>query len=630
MKDRPELPVGKLLYSSLGDVKRHWAGLLGGVLLFDLVAAGVLAPLTTGMLKLLVHFSGREVLADTDILMFLLSPWGWLALLLVGAALLTTTVMHQATLLNLLAAPDEPRPLASALLATLLDTKAVFLVAARVVGRALLWSLPSLGVIALAYLALLTRYDINYYMSVQPWQWWAALAIGALAVLGWLVLIVPRLLAWYLAFPLVMFGHTPPGQALSESARLMRGRRRQWLTVLVGWLAASSVAAAVLTAAIALAGHVLLDRPHVTLGQAVLSVGMLAMLWGTAHLLLTLLAAAWHAALWYRLSESAAIVERGTPADRTSKRWQQLAGRQLEAVLERIPWAMVAVGGVAVLAILAGGWIATRIAIPDRATVTAHRGASAEAPENTLAAFRLAIEQRADWVELDVQLTADNQVVVFHDRDLKKVSGVDLVIEKATLAQLRQVDIGRRAGESYRGERIPTLAEALEVCRGKVGVNIELKFYGRSEGLEQRVVEVVQEYGEGMPLVFMSLKADAVRKLKRLKPQWKVGLLTAVVVGDLTRLPADFYAVSADLADPPLIDRIHSQGKEVYVWTVNDPISLSRMAGRGVDSLITDYPARAKRVLRTRAELSPAQRLLLELAPLFGVAPRFEDAPEDA
>lgn len=233
-------------------------------------------------------------------------------------------------------------------------------------------------------------------------------------------------------------------------------------------------------------------------------------------------------------------------------------------------------------------------------------------------------------MELDVQLTADNQVVVFHDRDLKKISGVDLVVEESTLEQLRQVDIGRRAGASYRGERIPTLAEALEVCRGKVGVNIELKFYGRREGLEQRVVEVVQRHGEGMPLVFMSLKADAVRKLKQLRPQWQVGLLTAVVVGDLTRLPADFYAVSADLADPPLIARIHSQGKEVHVWTVNDPISLSRMAGRGVDSLITDYPARAKRVLRARARLSPMRRLLLELAPLFGVEPRIEGAPQDA
>jgi glycerophosphoryl diester phosphodiesterase len=118
--------------------------------------------------------------------------------------------------------------------------------------------------------------------------------------------------------------------------------------------------------------------------------------------------------------------------------------------------------------------------------------------------------------------------------------------------------------------------------------------------------------------VIMSLKYGSIQKVRALRPQWIVGLLTAVSLGDLTRVDADFLAVGTGVATQGFVNLAQSRGKDVQVWTVNDPIVMSTMISRGVNSLITDKPALAREVLQQRATLSSMERLLLELAILFG------------
>ena len=180
--------------------------------------------------------------------------------------------------------------------------------------------------------------------------------------------------------------------------------------------------------------------------------------------------------------------------------------------------------------------------------VIAHRGASAAAPENTLAAFRLAAEQGADFVELDVQESADGEVVVVHDSDLMKVGGAAAKIWETDAAQLRAVDIGSHAGPQFAAERVPTLAEALAVCKGQSRVIVELKSYGHDQRLEERVVAIVEAAGMENDCIFMSLDHDMVRRMKQLRPSWRCGVLVAKALGDLTSLGADFLAVEARIA----------------------------------------------------------------------------------
>ena len=113
--------------------------------------------------------------------------------------------------------------------------------------------------------------------------------------------------------------------------------------------------------------------------------------------------------------------------------------------------------------------------------------------------------------------------------------------------------------------------------------------------------------------------------MKELRPEWKTGLLTAVALGDLTEVDADFLAVKASIATRPFIRAAQERRKQVLAWTVNDPISMSSLIGRGVDGLITDKPGLARNVLEMRKNLSSVERLLIELAGLLGVQQEIGD-----
>ena len=168
---------------------------------------------------------------------------------------------------------------------------------------------------------------------------------------------------------------------------------------------------------------------------------------------------------------------------------------------------------------------------------------------------------------------------------------------------------------------MPTLEEVLDVAKGRARVNIELKYYGHDDRLEERVVQIVEEMGMASDVVLMSLKLDAIRKLRALRPGWTVGLLSATAVGDLTRVDADFLAVHPGLATPRFVRRARAAGKRVYVWTVNDPVNMFWMISRGVDGVITDEPALGRTVLTRRADMTASERLLLEAAFWLGAVP---------
>ncbi len=206
-----------------------------------------------------------------------------------------------------------------------------------------------------------------------------------------------------------------------------------------------------------------------------------------------------------------------------------------------------------------------------------------------------------------------------------RLAGKDLKIWHATMDDLKDIDIGSWFAPRYKEERVPTLGEVLEACKGKIGVNIELKYYGHDVQLEQRVADIVEAHGMASDVVIMSLKVGAVEMMKSIRPDWSVGLLLSVSAGDLKNVDVDFLAVNAKFCDRTLIRSAHKMDRDVYVWTVNDAATMSTMIGRGVDRLITDKPALARSVLAQRSRLSPPERLLLTLAEMLGVTPKIAE-----
>ena len=149
---------------------------------------------------------------------------------------------------------------------------------------------------------------------------------------------------------------------------------------------------------------------------------------------------------------------------------------------------------------------------------------------------------------------------------------------------------------------------------------VELKYYGQAVDLEARSIGVFVRAGLAVHVAIMSLKYPAVRKVRELRPDWRTGVLAATAVGNLTRLEGDFIAVNAHHVGPRLVSTASAAGKDLYVWTVNDPLEMSAMISMGVDGIITDEPALARQVLTDRASMSSPQRLLLLLAERLGLS----------
>ena len=230
--------------------------------------------------------------------------------------------------------------------------------------------------------------------------------------------------------------------------------------------------------------------------------------------------------------------------------------------------------------------------------ITAHRGSSKMAPENTMAAIFKAMDEMADYCEIDVQTTADDVVVVCHDRNLKRVAGVDRLLTDMTFEQARSLDVGSYFGEEYAGEKIPSLREVLEACKGRIRLNIELKSLGEKSSLPELTAGLIKEYGMKDQCVVTSVSLEYLKRVKAADPDIRTGYILAAGYGSYYKNEfIDFISIRSSFVTRKMVEAAHENGKGVHVWTVDDRGEMKQMRLLGVDNIITDYPARAREVL---------------------------------
>ena len=246
--------------------------------------------------------------------------------------------------------------------------------------------------------------------------------------------------------------------------------------------------------------------------------------------------------------------------------------------------------------------------------ILGHRGASAVAPENTLAAFTRALHDGADGIEFDVRLSRDHVAVVIHDATLKRTGLIDRVVGELTAEELTEVDVGRwfagtkRPGaESFTGEKLPTLPEVFELFSTNPGVlYIELKCNaGDWAALAAAVANGIEEFRMANRVVVASFDLDAIATLKRIE----AGIRTAALfepklsrpISTVRRLKmvntaleagADEIALHHTLASPRVAEKAKREGLEIVVWTVDEPQWITRARALGIKALIANDPAR--------------------------------------
>lgn len=609
-------------------ILKHWRALVAADLVYKAIAFAILTPLIGVLLRLLIRRTGKTAVADADIALFFFTTRpGVLALLLIGALAIGVTALEQTCLMTIMLAAMRGQTtrvrdaLAHAAARAFPVVRLTGMIFVRVFGILV----PFVAIIGLAYWVFLTGHDINFYLTYRPPAFTAALAIAGVAVAGLSIVLARKALSWLLVLPLVAFENVLPVRAFAESARRMDGRRKAAVLPLAAWLVLAVVFPIGAKWGVHLLGRTIAPVIGASVAGLLIFLGALAVTFVIVSLAAGVFLAAffaWIVLRAYAADGRAAAARLPEPfageLEIEGRRWR-VSFRALAALLVG---AVVFATGLAYL-VMRTDWTDRKV------TIFAHRGAAAEAPENTLAAFRLAGTQHTDYVELDVQESSDGVVVVVHDNDLMKIGGSPLKVWEGTAEHLRAVDIGSSFNPSFSAERVPTLAEALAACKGVSRVDIELKDYGHDERLEERVIELVEAAGMEQNIVTMSLSRDMVAKMKRLRPGWTSGLLTAKAVGDLTGVPADFLAVEKATATRRFIRTAHRAGKPVYVWTVDDPAKMIRMIGLGVDGLITNRPGVAREVLDRYMRMTQAERLLLFIVTSFGAEPDVTPPPSE-
>jgi glycerophosphoryl diester phosphodiesterase len=267
----------------------------------------------------------------------------------------------------------------------------------------------------------------------------------------------------------------------------------------------------------------------------------------------------------------------------------------------------------------AAGPAPTSAATTPAVDVVAHRGSSGVAPENTVAALRVALDQRAPWFEFDVQRTSDGELVMMHDTDLLRTTNVEDVfpdrqsdpIGSFTLAELRQLDAGSWFAPQYAGEPIPTLDEVIDAAGLRIGFLLEVKDPALYPGIEQDLLDAFNarpDYFEAAlrkgKLVLQSFDHESMRRLDELDSRIPTGLLTS------TRMtPEQLEAVApwADqinpnfqVADQSFVDEVHNLDMDILVWTVDAGRDAFAVLARDVDGVITNYPIVISDLLRRR------------------------------
>lgn len=222
--------------------------------------------------------------------------------------------------------------------------------------------------------------------------------------------------------------------------------------------------------------------------------------------------------------------------------------------------------------------------------VTAHRGAAEYYPENTMAAFRGAVNQGADWIELDVQETADGRLIVYHDRTFRRLCDNDASASELTYQQIRKLRFTDYQGTKEEDEQIPLLSQVLRFARwNNVKLNIDLKNYGEDPYFAEKVVrEITDEHCRSIVMVSTS-DPTILHQIKKLDPKIRCAYMTSVAYGDLGSMSeADAFSLEASNISYSLVNNVHAAGKEILAWTVNDESRLSDMVDLGVDNIITD------------------------------------------
>lgn len=576
----------------------HWKPLILFEILWKLVTLLVIAPACAGLIQLAIHLAKLKYLTTSNLLQFLRSPWTilLLAVLLLLAALYTLfeiaavcTCFRQSRFQKV--RTTLGRMVRSGLQSVLHFFRGggPFLVLHLLVLIPLMQFSATSGI----FTAMGIPDFLAYYMTKKEFL----LPIYVAAIILCCLLSV----RWVFSSVLFTQNQCSYRSARATSVQLVRGRFWQTFFSVLVWNCCYFAALLVFLCMITVVVLMVIratgsDDLIMSQAMRILKLLIQIVLWSFSFFATPICMAHLTALLEKRCVQMPEVVlPEPVPLSRSAKPF-----RRSTAVLTACCFTAAALGlNLSYVYSVFTGKANFRLALFQNPTVMAHRGLSADAPENTLYAFSDAISVGADFIELDVQQTRDGVLVVMHDSNLKRTTGVNKDIWDVDYADIQNLDAGSWFDPAYANARIPTLEETLQFVDKRAKLNIEIKptKHG-SDTLEQDVAELITRYQYTDACYVTSFSYGSLKKVKEANPEIRTGYLMSVAYGQFYSLKyADAFSLNKVFVTSQVVNAAHQQGKQIFAWTVNGMSEVRSLCNLHVDSIITDDPVMVQNVI---------------------------------
>lgn len=576
----------------------HWKPLILFEILWKLVTLLVIAPACAGLIQLAIHLAKLKYLTTSNLLQFLRSPWTilLLAVLLLLAALYTLfeiaavcTCFRQSRFQKV--RTTLGRMVRSGLQSVLHFFRGggPFLVLHLLVLIPLMQFSATSGI----FTAMGIPDFLAYYMTKKEFL----LPIYVAAIILCCLLSV----RWVFSSVLFTQNQCSYRSARATSVQLVRGRFWQTFFSVLVWNCCYFAALLVFLCMITVVVLMVIratgsDDLIMSQAMRILKLLIQIVLWSFSFFATPICMAHLTALLEKRCVQMPEVVlPEPVPLSRSAKPF-----RRSTAVLTACCFTVAALGlNLSYVYSVFTGKANFRLALFQNPTVMAHRGLSADAPENTLYAFSDAISVGADFIELDVQQTRDGVLVVMHDSNLKRTTGVNKDIWDVDYADIQNLDAGSWFDPAYANARIPTLEETLQFVDKRAKLNIEIKptKHG-SDTLEQDVAELITRYQYTDACYVTSFSYGSLKKVKEANPEIRTGYLMSVAYGQFYSLKyADAFSLNKVFVTSQVVNAAHQQGKQIFAWTVNGMSEVRSLCNLHVDSIITDDPVMVQNVI---------------------------------
>lgn len=433
------------------------------------------------------------------------------------------------------------------------------------------------------YSSLIKKLSIPSFITIELFKTTG----GTIFYIAFMILIVILFLRWVLSIPAVIIEDNKLKTAIKNSIKIYKGSKFKIFGYVVAWIIITSIATGILLFLYIMLGGYIIEL----LGSESIISGIFMvcyiLIFYIAYIIASLISIplfiSFTVELYYKYRNYEVSERKFNSIDIYKNNKFIILIHSKKKITKRV------IVGIFIVTVTLIGVNTIFFRVVGKETlVTAHRGSTMKAPENSISSIKQAIFEEADYAEIDVMTTKDNIVVLFHDLTLKRINKSNLAIKDMTFEETQKVDNGSYFSEKFAGEKIPTLEEVLKLAKGKIKLNIELKPMQENEKLAEEVVNLVKKYDMENEVVITSLNYDILQETKNLTNKIPVGYILMAGVGDLTKLNVDFLSVEKSVLKSKLVYAMHALNKEVHVWTINDIDEIEEVISLGADNIITD------------------------------------------